>query len=841
MSAHGDVAGVVTLDPPNVLNACSRLTSGTQSARIRPHALADVPDLQVQQGLIIKDLMFVLLGLEGLYVRYSERYQPLRSLTDRVEGPEYKTAKHLDISLKSITKKLWLYGKYYAGLKLFREVYDTEKSGKVVQALCQEIGSALAAFEQLVLKIEQQFAHTPGFNMSYLENNVLRPSEVALQLLLYYEVACTVHKESLRRMGTSEGGSEHRSDAYFDNFIEAIQNDLRQTGAINLATDQTNFDTCKGGLVLQIVQALSTDKYVGDFARTAVLGDLFETISKDYVHMLNAWLLNGDINDPFDEFLVKENKMKDKFSSAAGLLDVHSEKYWEEVYVTRTDGVIAQLQSRDLQVKLTSTGRFLNVFKMCTGVKDTSALMSCSPIVLLSSPDFELQVLDFYSRANRLLMKLYVEGYQLTNLVDTLQFTFFSKDSHHIHNFIHNAFNTLQKNRLAVSARKLAHQFEDEAGAYFGLEPSLVLEQTNFYDLAVEILSVQSFDAMEAMSSSSSAAFKSLLNKSLERQPPTSAASASSLPASYDPDHSDDYAITALNLVVSVPFPLRLMVGENYVFQYQLIFKLTVLTKFIGAMTDNTWKETISSNVWRYKGYQPHVGKLVLRSKILLNRMADLMRELEYYFNVDIIEDNYKNLKVVLDRIETTLQQPTLAAQTTAQQSLTGQYTAFDRNIIEPQRLNGRTQTSVTAQLRIDAIADIDINQLRDKIGSFLNNILRHLLITNRELIASLKAVFDVIILYNHYLMRLKKSMVLLDAGLFAQFKRDYPDRFEDKSVDTALITDRYDKLNARLNWYFETFAESLTGLMNNLRRFGETDDHALLILCERLEHAFPE
>ncbi|CAH2353863.1 spindle pole body component Spc97p [[Candida] railenensis] len=878
-------ADIVQMLKPNVLRPCvNRPPKGYNN--IRPHALINLNDLKIQQGLIIKDLLFVFLGFEGFYVRYSEKFDP-NSIDAKIRGPDFKTAKHLDISLKSITKRLVSFGKFYSGLKAFNEYYNSQLSGKVLQKFCFEINRFLQEYEQLVLTIEQEFQLNPNFNLNYLENNILRNSNISIQIDLLYEIALMIHDESVSRhfqaVSNSSAGEEvleeagtigRKDETYFQNFIKTIQNDLRQTGSIDLATDQSNFELCKGGLVLQIIQKLNSEKYLGDAVKNRLLNELFDSISTDYVEMLNGWLSNGEIDDPFDEFLIKENKIKE-----SSLMNKFTEKYWEEVYVTRTDGVIDQFQSRELQLKILATGRYLNIFKMCTGINDTNAMDNDKrhiEITSLSSRDLELKILEFYSRANRLLMKLFFEGYQFPTLMDKLQRTFMLNDSFNIDNFISSSFNDLKRSKYAISESKLQNRFseierksgqdderevdetnDEDNNDEVHLESTLTIDYTNFYDLAKEILDVQSFDALKAMASSSSQ-FKTLLNKSLEKNIPPSSANAGGAGATsgaYDPDHSDEYSISGLNLLVSIQFPLNILIGQNFIFQYQLIFKLLVLTKFISKLSDNTWKEINYSTVWKYRHYDPRIKKWILRSRILLNRMGDFMREMQFYFNLDIIESNYKEITGTMSEIEQELKVSQKTSSTSTKRNHSARdsnvysdrfntfnnNSIFDRNIIQHQQIQRNVSSASNSGATSTSGAMIDVNILRTKFSSFLNNILRHSLLTNKDLIDSLKRVYDLIISYSHYLSRLKKSLVLLNAELYNTFRQDYPDKFEGKSVDADSIYDRYVKLNDRLIWYYEVFGDTLTDFMSILRKFGETEDQSLLILIQRLENCYPE
>lgn len=298
------------------------------------------------------------------------------------------------------------------------------------------------------------------------------------------------------------------------------------------------------------------------------------------------------------------------------------------------------------------------------------------------------------------------------------------------------------------------------------------------------------------------------------------------------------------------------MIGQNFIFQYQLIFKLLVLTKFINRLSDNTWKEINYSTVWKYRFFQPKIRKWILRSRILLNRMSDFMRELQFYLNEDIIEKNYKDLQNELEQSEESLNnEQGMASSKTDSYLVESRFNTFNNNSIFDKNIFQRQQTTSQRTVSNSTMASTvvngtsvnallqspDIDFLRNKIGTFLNNILRHSLITNKELIDILKRIYDLIILYNHYLNRLKKTIVLLDASLFESFKHDYPERFEGRSIDSYSIDERYTKVNDNLNWYFEKFNDSMGDFMNILKRFGESENQSLLILMERLENCFPE
>ena len=88
------------------------------------------------------------------------------------------------------------------------------------------------------------------------------------------------------------------------------------------------FDCCKIGLLLQVIQERMV-YYKGDPTSLDFLTQLFDIVSSGYIGMLNQWLLEGVINDPFDEFMIREKRVPDSFME---IFQSKSEYYWNELF-----------------------------------------------------------------------------------------------------------------------------------------------------------------------------------------------------------------------------------------------------------------------------------------------------------------------------------------------------------------------------------------------------------------------------------------------------------------------------------------------------------------------------
>lgn len=779
--------------------------------RIRPYPLSDVSDLKVQQGLIIKDLMFTLLGYEGNYIRYSERYNP-NNMDQRIRGPDFKTAKHLDISLKSITKKLIDYGKYYLGLTGFVEYYDNSNYGTIIQNLCYNINEFLVNYQEVILKIENEFQFNSKFNLSVFESLV---NKELYQTVHLYEIVIQIHETTVDRQAHKVTNEEEHA------FLNDIRVSLEQSGNMMDASmvSSQNFERCKGGLVLKIVQN-RINKYKGDVASHEFLTRLFDSISENYIHMLNNWLINGEIDDQFDEFMIREKKVS---SSLLDFFNSKSEHYWSELFVVRSDGLIDQFQNVDIQRKILNTGKYLNIFKQCTGIHDFKTLKEIiNPITKIYSQNLELKINEFYLRANKLLLKLLFEGFYFGQLIRDFQSIFLFNNSYHIDTFIGRSLNDLKRDSHSISVSKMTKQFDE----IFHTPTSLLMKKrvfsissSNFYDVAMEIMNVP-YDTAETA-------------ESVEGRPT-------------DPNRSDDYTISRLDLAIELPFPLNLIINRGLSYQYELMFKLLVMVKFINKFNNATWLDINHSQIWKFARFEPRLKKWILRCRILHTRMRDFLNELQVYLNFDVIETNYVNLEALLKKMEAFLKEEQLGSD--INESLANvNYTTFNTNSIFGNRLLGRKsmyrQNGNSSGDNINALKDDQqtVEHLITNLNEFLNTLINDSFITKPGLLDVLKHMFDTIILFNNFLNRVKKILILCNEELFTKYSGDYPDKFNDRTMDADLVETRFKNLSTSLKIHYDIFGDSLNEFIVTLKAFGEVENKQILVLSESLERCFPE
>lgn len=817
--------------------------------------LSDVQDIRTQQAAITKDVLFGLMGYEGSYTRFSDRYNR-HSLHDRIHGPDFKIAKHLDVSLKTITKKLLRYGKHYSGLRLFAQIYDHPRFGRVNQSLCGEIARFLDEFEKLVLSFEEAFNYNNHFTLNQMENEI--SSKCADNLRHLYEIACLIHSDTEERnpafrsaLNSEEISASEAHVPNFNVFLKYIRDDLRETGSIDLSTDTNRYDVCKGGLVLQIV-VRRINHYMGDSVSLSFLEQLFDSISRPYIALLNQWLSEGEIDDPFQEFFIKKNDLP------TNIFYSNVEKYWDELFVIKIDGIMDQFESKELQTQVLATGKYLNIFKRCIGTSrldsflDSVAATVPRPIESLFSQDLTVKVKQFYDRANKLLLRLLFEGYQFRTLICYLHQTFLLKNSCVIDTFLEESFSDLSRNKHHASTIKPINTYNElflRRKAFEIIDISLpqdsvvsniievlqscekfTVDSTSFYEMAEEVINIKSIDVAEDMQSNENAstAVKRLVSKSLERRQISLASSG----GSSVPEWIDNYTIAGVNIDFDFPFPLSLIVSENFVFEYQLLFKLQMMLKFTSKYTDQCWKDINFSTVWKHRGYIPSVQKLVLRCRVLNSRMKNLLNELQNYVNFTIVDTNFTQLEEALSKVENFIHK----AQEDEPEQPVNRSLSLNKSFLRHISKNNGLFSDKFASSRLQASKqhENDVIDLTNSIGTYLNNMLRDSMVTNSNLLGCLRSVLNGVIQYNNIVNRLKKTLISMDEELLTAFKQDFPEKFGGVEFSDAQLKSRVAGLSEVLTSHWTGFNTNLLELVDALKSVGA--ENALMnVLVEKL------
>ncbi|KAI5962513.1 alp4 [Candida pseudojiufengensis] len=800
--------------------------------------LNEIQEIDIQQALIIKDLLFILLGFEGNYILYSKNYNS-DSMNSRINGPEYRVAKNLDISLKTVTKKIIKLGKQYDGLNNFIQFYDNSENGKIIQAFCSFVKSFFKEYYNVLLQIEHEYQFNNKFNINLLDQ--ILHQEISNKLEHLYQICLSIHEINVER----KNHNEMDIDDLPPSTIES--NDLYN--------DKMN--TCKGGLVLQIIQDRLTF-FKGDLTSLKFLHSLLDAISVDYVQMLNKWLSEGTIDDPFDEFMIKITKLP---SHLKQYIDTKKEIYWNELFLIKKDGLLEQFNNKEVQKKILNTGKYLSIFKACTGLPNFKFLTNedhkVTKLDSLNAPDLNLKINQFYQRANNLLLKLIFQGYKFNNLISNFQTLYLFNDSFNIDKFLTSTFQELKKNKFKVSSSKLVKQYNEifipKIENKVGDESCSSIDQITIQNQQFKI-SVENFFTLIQELAERKDNFDINLKRFFENGNENMEDQSDSAPR--NSEKFEDLTILSCDLSIPTPFPLNLILNRQISYQYELMFKYLIIIKFIRKQSDINWHDLNTSKIWTNQSFEPGIIKWILRCRMLHSRIGTFITEIQSYVMYDVIQESYKQITKVIKTAQSNSEAYDLKSngseddiiESQQEQNIFGTRltsSSYASNSIFDNKLNSKMNNSnmndSSSNIMNDNTTDITIENLILNLQTYTTTLLSDSMLTRPETFLIITKLFEFIIQFQIYTIQIKKFLILVNFELYKNFSIEFPQKFASKPMDQNSIDKRIEFLNDSFFNQYEKFGNLLAIFLNIIKKFGESENRVILQLSDRLEACFPE
>lgn len=573
----------------------------------------------------MEDLLFVLMGFEGQYIRYVETYNPLDE-TSRLRGPSYRIAHGLDPSLRDLASGMLKTATHYAALEVFVEAMGKEECGTVNHALCAAMRKLLKDYLILIAQLEHQLLTNDGFTLHQLNLHLKPTGHMMTQL---YSLAQEVMKEN-SMLGDVEEDVDQSDD--FENILESLRE--------GKDTAIPGKKSCKGGSVLRLITRRLQGS-AGDPAATQLLTTLLRESSRPYMRMLNEWLHHGNVRDPHSEFLIKEQKSIRR----EGLQQDYTDEYWEKRYTIRPELVPPQLEAVKDRVLL--AGKYLNVVRECGGITDINRDLSNSAEVphVFDDSRFLENVSSAYAFANRSLMTLLLTTHTLPARLRSLKHYFFLDRSDFFTYFLELSSSELRKPAKNVNAGKLQSLLDivlRQPGSVAAEDPfkedvKVTMSDTGLTGWLMRVVNVQ---GMDADASSLSIAYTG---------------GGGSTTGGKDDKEISGYE--ALTLDYAVPFPLSLIISRNTLTRYQLLFRYLLSLRHLEVLLTQSWTEHTKAPAWiskkrgsatRNEG-QRKIENWKRRAWCLRARMLCFVQQLLYFCTSEVIEPNWTGFMARLE------------------------------------------------------------------------------------------------------------------------------------------------------------------------------------------------
>ncbi|SCU86480.1 LANO_0C08130g1_1 [Lachancea nothofagi CBS 11611] len=763
--------------------------------KVKSYPLDQIKNHRVQESLVVRDLLLVLVGLEGVYIRYNNSYDPRIGSEDEIRGPDFKIAKNMDPSLKSFAKWIVKFGKIYVVLTRFSERFTDPVYGAVLHRLCFEIRQFLSNeyMRCIVETAETEFETNTQFSIRELGQLLTQNCVFKAQLL--HELVQEIMQEMNRR------AMMDREEADFQNFIqdlrkekETVQSSVRsdRTTSVLFMTDSRINLHARGGVILQLVEDKLKSNW-GNQRNVDFLQNLFWNISAQYCTMLEKWLTNGSLEDPYDEFMVSDTTKAAPNQTSVALNSLNSERLWDTQYVIRKDGLMNQLNSGDVAFKILMTGKLLNLFRTCCnlqGLDGVWPLGNSGPLTKLpQGTQLTLYVDVHYERANKLAWSLFYEGYNLPRALQEIHQNFLL---YNIPTFFRKFFNRslveLTKVRSDAVQEKLQVSFQEYQKSRCE-EPhnvilpllNLQLDKRTFYRIIEQFSSetTSEKDNADLLQARDFGNLRDMLLQNLNMQDRNETTASQSKESQYSVHH--------LQFEILVPFPLNTLVSKTCVVQYQMIQRYLLLLHYYNKILQDTWLEINKNKVWRHAGFGMNVKRWIRRCRVVHFRMAQFMKFMLEYTSQDVIQGGWVTL--------------------------------------EPQLRNSRA-------------AGFDYYHSQAALQDFLTQLMSHSLLTNASLVRLLIQITDIVHRFCKFVTSLRKTLCLLDIRLFSSYQAQLPDGDQ---YDEQMALQKLQELQDYLDLIWDSFTQHRNAFAEGVFYYCDhgsvrSGENPVLYLVERLK-----
>ncbi|ESR34063.1 hypothetical protein CICLE_v10004486mg [Citrus x clementina] len=263
-------------------------------------------DAGVQELLVIDDLLSALVGIEGRYISIKRRVNHVHGNDTYDSTVTFQVDASMDLALQEMAKRIFPLCESFVLTEQFVESRSQFKNGLVNHAFAASLRALLLDYEAMVAQLEHQF----------------RLGRLSIQGLWFY--------------------------------CQPMLGSMQAVSAVIHKASANNFT---GSAVLNLLQS-QAKAMAGDNTVRSLLEKMTQCASNAYLGILERWVYEGVIDDPYGEFFIAEDKSLLKES----LTQDYDAKYWRQRYSLK-DGIPSFLAN--IAGKILTTGKYLNVMREC--------------------------------------------------------------------------------------------------------------------------------------------------------------------------------------------------------------------------------------------------------------------------------------------------------------------------------------------------------------------------------------------------------------------------------------------------------------------------------------------
>ncbi|KXN93348.1 Spindle pole body component alp4 [Leucoagaricus sp. SymC.cos] len=486
-----------------------------EKGKAKQETLDRVP-LEVQEAMILEDLLYVLLGIEGTYITFDPEYSPEDD--DPLQGIRFVVSSSLDSSLRDLVERILPLGTYFTAISAFVEHRSHLDYGLVNHALCAAIRDMLKDYQTLLSQLEHAFNSSSQFSLQKLWFYV-HPTVHTLSLIyqLTLELA-TADQDDAASLSESSSDADPEEEARNEALglggakLRAVLSEITKNGVSG-----SSGIAVKGGEVLAIIYD-RTQNMSGDPSASTIYGTLLKAAGKPYVDMVRDWVSTGKLVDPYEELLVKESKFINR-----GILEIdYTDEYWERRYTLRDGSTSASSKRSQAGVpplrpngrlpggacippllegwkhKILLAGKYLNVIRECGIELKPEDLPPDSEEFSMDNEKFYKFIEKAYSFANQTLLQLLLKDEELIPRLRSLKRYFFLSQSSFLTHLLDLSSTELRKASRSASIVKLQSLLDialntDAQGedTLYREDVKIIMAESGLYDFLLKVVNVQ--------------------------------------------------------------------------------------------------------------------------------------------------------------------------------------------------------------------------------------------------------------------------------------------------------------------------------------------------------------
>lgn len=761
-------------------------------------SLKDLP-LKDQERLIIKDLFYVFLGYEGTYLKYSKKNQ-MKTIVDKLKGPKYSYNREIDVRFRDTLNALCNIGKQYYAISHFIQTFENNLYGSVMQRFCQQLQINLTRFDNVIGDLKDSYNSYDNFKLTNIKQQIESLDIIQELSHLYHIIRFIVSEEEKR----SEPSAN--VDIQFDYLMTALKDDVSlDADGNNLKFDEIIFDSrpmphVKGGVILNFIQD-EIDNYKGDLKSKKFLHALYDATSEPFIKMLNEWLLNGNLNDYYNEFAIVETDVGNDNTDV-------SAQGWKLKYALRSDGLLSQFADKEIQQCILLTGRNLTMIKTCIGKDinidvdidfnvDVNTNNNKSQPFFTSFQSLELlsSLNEAYKRSNEKLCKVLLNDYSLTKVIkQTYEWYLIKGESSKSFDDLFSVYlgqfkrpyltsskqdknfnKKLKKSEIAEinNAIKLAYKFNqisnDPIDELFHNGLKISWSSNSIFEEILSLVELKAMDANKVLSSKNMGALTSILRSM------NSGIQNSSV---FEIEKFTKMAISHLNILIYLPFPYNQIIEDSQQYEFGLLFRHLSLLLYIDKRYQRSWREMGYSIYWTW-GYQnKKIENWIRKCRLIHVYFSDFIRIYNSFIKLNVLNKNWIEMEKILTKLEN-----------------------FEY---------------------------LDVQQVKSTLKEFLSSTMTESLLASKSLCEQIYQILSLSIFFHDFIMQAKKSLCKMDSELV-----------KDGQFDYQWTLEKIDHLRSTSDSYLKVFIDKIRQLVNSLEYTGEMDNSRVLLFKDDLKMAF--